>query len=219
MKIRIKTTKSLAYIFVWLFALGFQGIGWVEATDVNNLSQNLTTVEKQISQFYNKIRKLKQEVRPTLDQVKKLKRENNKITEVLNRNIRTGSSFPWINLSQPQKSEFNASNVSTIAREFGQIQDNINRLASQLSDFSRTVAEVETHNQNLRTQYRQAKEDHKKKQELAQKKQRKQNWQKVTDFVEQVSSPENIPLFQGKQYSTWKEYWNAKNEWEQMNSK
>ena len=194
----------------------------VEATgssDTTALSQNLTSVEKEAQKLYTKIRQLKQELRPTLYQIQKLERENQKIQEVLGRNIPTGSSYPWINLSQPVESEFTPTQIQALGEQANQTQQYVVRLASQLQSFSRTVAQVEQNNTSLRSQYRKAKLNHKEKQEESKKVQAAENWSKIKSVAQQISSPENIPKFQGVQYTTWKEYWKAKRDYEMMNSK
>ena len=212
-----------AYIFTLILVGGFQWAeGAVDSTNARSLSQNLTTVEKDIKELHKKIYTLKQKVSPAIYQTQKLERENKKLREVLARSIPTGSTYPWLNLSQPQKFEFTVTSTRAIKDKAVKIKNNIDELVSRhLSSFAEAITDVEEKNKEFRTQYKQAKAQHRQKQIDAKKAQAQRNWEKVTNLAEKISSPENIPKnpMTGKKAKTWKEYWDAKNEYEMMNSR
>ena len=113
---------------------------------------------------------------PAVYQTEKLEKENAEITAVLDRQVPKLSTFPWINLSQPEKFKFtdlNGKKIGTIIDKAESLSINTREVFSkQLSVFSGTVVNVENKNRKLRVEYKEVRKTHEENRRQAQNRQR-----------------------------------------------
>ncbi|MCY4321846.1 MAG: hypothetical protein OXC37_05560 [Bdellovibrionaceae bacterium] len=156
-----KKYHSLIYIFCLFFTVGFQKAEeTVDMSNVNVLNQNIMTVEQQIGELNRQIQWFRKKMDSAISQTQQLDKENNKIREVLRQNIPLRSTFPWIRLSSPQKIYLAKTGIHTMKFKTERIQNIINELINQSSDFLSDMQIVEGDHKKLSEQYKMAKKDH-----------------------------------------------------------